>query len=126
MHGAPGWTRTSGPELRRLVLYPTELRARAEDSDVMVTRLAVPVHGVDTKVLNSFATSNRLATLHHLLDRHARANGGPARRASLHAQLTIDQLQTFFHADQPEPASAERRIRLEADPRILNGQRDLV
>ena len=25
--GAPGWTRTSGPELRRLVLYPTELRA---------------------------------------------------------------------------------------------------
>jgi hypothetical protein len=26
--GAPGWTRTSGPELRRLVLYPPELRAR--------------------------------------------------------------------------------------------------
>ena len=26
-NGAPGWTRTSGPELRRLVLYPTELRA---------------------------------------------------------------------------------------------------
>ena len=25
--GAPGWTRTSGPELRRLVLYPPELRA---------------------------------------------------------------------------------------------------
>ena len=27
-NGAPGWTRTSGPELRRLVLYPPELRAR--------------------------------------------------------------------------------------------------
>ena len=27
MGGAPGWARTSGPELRRLVLYPTELRA---------------------------------------------------------------------------------------------------
>ena len=26
--GAPGWIRTSGPKLRRLVLYPTELRAR--------------------------------------------------------------------------------------------------
>jgi hypothetical protein len=26
--GAPGRTRTCGPELRRLVLYPTELRAR--------------------------------------------------------------------------------------------------
>ena len=25
--GAPGWTRTSGPEIRSLVLYPTELRA---------------------------------------------------------------------------------------------------
>jgi hypothetical protein len=27
LSGAPGWTRTSGPELRRLVLYPPELRA---------------------------------------------------------------------------------------------------
>jgi hypothetical protein len=27
MNGAPGWTRTSGPEIRSLVLYPTELRA---------------------------------------------------------------------------------------------------
>ena len=27
--GAPGRARTCGPELRRLVLYPTELRARA-------------------------------------------------------------------------------------------------
>src|SRR5436190_17546073 len=27
--GAPGWTRTSGPELRRLVLYPPELRAHS-------------------------------------------------------------------------------------------------
>ena len=26
-NGAPGWNRTSDPELRRLVLYPTELRA---------------------------------------------------------------------------------------------------
>ena len=26
-NGAPGWTRTSGHQLRRLVLYPTELRA---------------------------------------------------------------------------------------------------
>jgi len=27
--GAPGWNRTSDPQLRRLMLYPTELRARA-------------------------------------------------------------------------------------------------
>jgi hypothetical protein len=27
--GAPGWIRTSDHELRRHVLYPTELRARA-------------------------------------------------------------------------------------------------
>lgn len=26
--GAPGWIRTSGHKLRRLVLYPSELRAR--------------------------------------------------------------------------------------------------
>ncbi len=26
--GAPGWNRTSDPQLRRLMLYPTELRAR--------------------------------------------------------------------------------------------------
>jgi hypothetical protein len=26
--GAPGWTRTSDPRLRRPLLYPTELRAR--------------------------------------------------------------------------------------------------
>jgi hypothetical protein len=25
--GAPGWNRTSDPQLRRLMLYPTELRA---------------------------------------------------------------------------------------------------
>ena len=29
-HGAPGRIRTCGPKLRRLVLYPTELRARDE------------------------------------------------------------------------------------------------
>ena len=28
--GAPGWNRTSDPQLRRLMLYPTELRARLE------------------------------------------------------------------------------------------------
>jgi hypothetical protein len=27
-HGAPGWNRTSDPQLRRLMLYPTELRAQ--------------------------------------------------------------------------------------------------
>src|SRR5262249_45363383 len=27
-NGAPGWTQTSGPQLRRLVLYSAELRAR--------------------------------------------------------------------------------------------------
>jgi hypothetical protein len=27
--GAPGWNRTSDPQLRRLMLYPTELRARS-------------------------------------------------------------------------------------------------
>ncbi len=27
--GRPGWTRTSDPQLRRLMLYPPELRARA-------------------------------------------------------------------------------------------------
>ncbi len=27
--GAPGWIRTTDPKLRRLVLYPTELRARS-------------------------------------------------------------------------------------------------
>src|SRR5258705_407360 len=27
---APGWTRTTDPQLRRLLLYPTELRARGE------------------------------------------------------------------------------------------------
>jgi hypothetical protein len=26
--GRPGWTRTSDPQLRRLMLYPPELRAR--------------------------------------------------------------------------------------------------
>jgi hypothetical protein len=36
--GAPGWTRTSGPELRRLVLYPTELRARSTNSTVFARR----------------------------------------------------------------------------------------
>jgi hypothetical protein len=30
--GAPGWNRTSDPQLRRLMLYPTELRARAYGS----------------------------------------------------------------------------------------------
>src|SRR2546425_4714087 len=29
MNGAPGGNRTPGPQLRRLMLYPTELRARA-------------------------------------------------------------------------------------------------
>ncbi len=28
MFGAPYWTRTSDPQLRRLLLYPTELRAQ--------------------------------------------------------------------------------------------------
>lgn len=28
-YGAPGWNRTSDPQLRRLMLYPTELRAHA-------------------------------------------------------------------------------------------------
>jgi hypothetical protein len=28
--GAPGWNRTSDPQLRRLMLYPTELRAHSE------------------------------------------------------------------------------------------------
>ena len=28
LYGAPGWNRTSDPQLRRLMLYPTELRAR--------------------------------------------------------------------------------------------------
>ena len=32
--GAPGRTRTCDPRLRRPVLYPTELRARAEASTV--------------------------------------------------------------------------------------------
>ena len=27
-YGAPGWNRTNDPQLRRLMLYPTELRAR--------------------------------------------------------------------------------------------------
>ena len=26
-YGAPGWNRTNDPQLRRLMLYPTELRA---------------------------------------------------------------------------------------------------
>jgi hypothetical protein len=28
--GDPGWIRTNGPQLRRLVLYPAELRGLAE------------------------------------------------------------------------------------------------
>ena len=28
--GAPGWNRTNDPQLRRLMLYPTELRARID------------------------------------------------------------------------------------------------
>ena len=32
VYGAPGWNRTSDPQLRRLMLYPTELRARARNS----------------------------------------------------------------------------------------------
>jgi hypothetical protein len=30
---APGWTRTTDPQLRRLLLYPTELRARNDLRD---------------------------------------------------------------------------------------------
>jgi hypothetical protein len=30
--GAPGWNRTSDPQLRRLMLYPTELRAQPDIS----------------------------------------------------------------------------------------------
>jgi hypothetical protein len=32
--GAPGWNRTSDPQLRRLMLYPTELRAHAKFNHV--------------------------------------------------------------------------------------------
>ena len=35
-NGAPGWTRTSDPELRRLVLYPPELRAHSSHSTASV------------------------------------------------------------------------------------------
>jgi hypothetical protein len=39
--GAPGRTRTCGPELRRLVLYPTELRARRRRKNLVYQRVTV-------------------------------------------------------------------------------------
>jgi hypothetical protein len=51
IYGAPGWNRTSDPQLRRLMLYPTELRAplerqalaakpEAKDSDIAKAKTA--------------------------------------------------------------------------------------
>src|SRR5271157_3322313 len=38
-HGRPGWNRTSNPQLRRLMLYPIELRAhRRADGGCQVCR----------------------------------------------------------------------------------------
>ena len=42
LNGAPGWNRTSDPQLRRLMLYPTELRARAEETSPVYALDAVP------------------------------------------------------------------------------------
>ena len=39
-YGAPGWNRTSDPQLRRLMLYPTELRAHSIYSITYVRFLA--------------------------------------------------------------------------------------
>ena len=36
--GAPGWNRTSDPQLRRLMLYPTELRAPLERQALAVAK----------------------------------------------------------------------------------------
>ncbi len=36
LFGAPGWNRTSDPQLRRLMLYPTELRA--QEHEVFIRR----------------------------------------------------------------------------------------
>ena len=46
--GAPGWTRTSGPEIRSLVLYPTELRARDAYRTPNAARLMPPMrHSIE-------------------------------------------------------------------------------
>ena len=41
MHGAPGGTRTPNLQLRRLALYPIELRARADAYSLSSRRQAV-------------------------------------------------------------------------------------
>ena len=59
-------------------------------------------------------------------NRHAGHNGGAAFRLRLDEQLTTDQLQTFLHAGQAESQASIRRIDVEANTFITNGEIDGV
>jgi hypothetical protein len=39
--GGPGWNRTSNPQLRRLMLYPIELRAHMRRERIAIATLAM-------------------------------------------------------------------------------------
>src|SRR3954468_9921207 len=49
--GRPGWDRTSNPQLRRLMLYPIELRAPAIKDNPCITR-KYPDYSAGTLIIN--------------------------------------------------------------------------
>jgi hypothetical protein len=57
-NGAPDWIRTSDLQLRRLPLYPSELRARRIDLRADFTRFATAVPGALVEI--RAPTANRL------------------------------------------------------------------
>ena len=59
-------------------------------------------------------------------NRRAGQNGGATCRLRLDEQLATDQLQTFLHAGQAESQASTRRIDVEANAFITNGEIDGV
>src|SRR4029450_3162511 len=59
-------------------------------------------------------------------NRRAGDNGGATFRLRLDEQLATDQLQTFLHAGQAESQASTRRIDVEANAFITNGEMDGV
>lgn len=60
------------------------------------------------------------------MNRRAGANGGAAFRLRLDDQIATDQLQAFHHASQAESRATTRRIDVEANAFITNGEVDGV
>jgi hypothetical protein len=102
-NGAPGANRTHDPQLRRLLLYPTELRAQPNNQ--IVTGDTTSVFGFCAILCATASTSREVSSAHPMLQQPSVSVLAKVRIAQCHLEILMpEDLLHFFQQSTVKPA----------------------